>query len=133
MKITLTPEKVVKIKNFISKLFASHLPTIRGVAQAIGYIVSSLPAVKCWRATTVALNRTRPLCLQWEKGDDFGSPMHLSAFAVAKLQWWLTTLPTTFNFIHPPMIDYTISFNASLIGWGAVMNNKSNGVHWQPD
>lgn len=46
MKITLTHEKVDKITSFISGLLVSHLPTIREVAQAIGYIVSSLPAVK---------------------------------------------------------------------------------------
>lgn len=55
MKITLTHEKVDKITSFISGLLVSHLPTIREVAQAIGYIVSSLPAVKYMANATAVL------------------------------------------------------------------------------
>lgn len=129
MKITLTHDKVDKIITFISRLLTSHSPTIREVAQAIGYIVSSLPAVQYGRCHYRTIENDKIVALKKAKGD-FDSPMCLSASAVVELQWWVNNLVTAFNFIQPPVVDCTINSDASLTGWGGVMNNISTGGHW---
>ena len=69
MKITLTPEKVNKITTFISALLASPSPTIREVVQAIGYIVSSLPAVKYGKCHYRAIENDKNICLERGQGE----------------------------------------------------------------
>jgi uncharacterized protein (UPF0297 family) len=46
MKITLTNEKITKITSRITELLEASRSTIRNVAQIIGYLVSSFPAVR---------------------------------------------------------------------------------------
>ena len=78
MKITLTPEKVNKITTFI----------FREVAQAIGYIVSSLPAVKYGKCHYRAIENNKISALK-EANGNFDSTMCLSTSAVAELEWWV--------------------------------------------
>ena len=130
-KIALTPEKVNKITTFISALRVSPSPTIGEVAQAIGYIVSSLPAVKYGKCHYRAIENNKISALKEVKGN-FDSTMCLSTSAVAELEWWVNHLPTSFHFIQAPVIDCAISSGASLTGWGGAMNNISTGGHWQP-
>ena len=131
MEITLTRDKVEKIQNFISGLLVSHSPTIREVAQAIGYIVSSLPAVKYGKCHYRAIEYSKITALKEVKGN-FDTTMSLSPSAVAELEWWVKNLPTAFHFIQAPVIACTISSDASLTGWGGAMNGLSTGGHWQP-
>ena len=130
MKITLTTEKVNKITTFISALLVSPSSTIREVAQAIGYIVSSLPAVEYGKCHYRAIENNKISALKEAKGN-FDSTMCLSTSAVAELEWWVNHLPTSFQFIQAPVIDLdcTISSDASLAGWGGAMNNISTGGH----
>ena len=131
MKITLTPEKVNKITTFISALLVSPSPTIREVAQAIGYIVSSLPAVKYGKCHHRAIENNKISSALKEAKGNFDSTI-ISTSAVAELEWWVNHLPTSFHFIQAPVIDCAISSDASLTGWGGAMNNISTGGHWQP-
>jgi hypothetical protein len=64
---------------------------------------------------------------------DIDSPMCFSASAVTELQWWVHNLPTAFCLIQLPAIDHAICSDASITGWGGVMNNISTGGDWQPN
>ena len=46
MTVTLTDEKILKIKTLILQVLNSEKVTIREVARVIGYCISSLPAVR---------------------------------------------------------------------------------------
>ena len=46
MTVTLTDEKILKIKTLILQVLNSEKVTIREVARVIGYFISSLPAVR---------------------------------------------------------------------------------------
>ena len=98
-------------------ILVPHSPTIGEVAQAIGYIVSSLPAVKYGKCHYCAIEYDKISALQEAKGN-FDRTMFLSPSAVAELEWWVKNLPTAFHFIQAPVIDCTISSDASLTGWG---------------
>ena len=46
MTISLTHDKILNIKNVCTKLIKTKTPTIRSVSEVIGYLVSSLPAIR---------------------------------------------------------------------------------------
>ena len=69
MKITLTTDKIAKITNHISKLLDSSSPTIREVAQVIGYIISSLPAVQYDQCHYSAIEHDKITALKKSKGN----------------------------------------------------------------
>lgn len=89
MKITLTGGKIAKISARITEitLHRSKL-TIREVAQIIGYLVSSFPAVRYGECHYRAIEHDKIIASKTAKGN-FDSHMHLSPRAVQDLNWWL--------------------------------------------
>ena len=57
--------------------------------------------------------------------------MHLP-HGISELNWWLCNLDSSCNTIRCPPVDVTLYSDASLQGWGAVMNKKSTGGMWLP-
>ena len=51
---------------------------------------------------------------------------------ISELNWWLCNLDSSCNTIRCPPVDVTLYSDASLQGWGAVMNKKSTGGMWLP-
>eukprot|EP00794_Sanderia_malayensis_P014575 gene14575-16077_t len=131
MKITLTKEKVEKMVHLISVLIAQPAPTIREVAKVIGYIISSLPAVRCGQCHYRQIENDKISSLKAAQGN-FDRIMHLSDTAIIELRWWVNNIPHAYNFINKSTADITINSDASLLGWGAVMGDTSTGGHWTP-
>ena len=67
--------------------------------------------------------------LKQAKGN-FDAQMYLSFQARIELNWWLGNISTSFDYIEQPKIDAVICSDASLFGWGAVMENISTGGQW---
>ena len=129
MKITLTQDKVTKLINSMSNLLEKNTSSIREVAQVIGYIVSSLPAVRYGQCHYRSIEMDKINALKQAKGN-FDAQMYLSFQARIELNWWLANISTSFNYIEKPKIDAVICSDASLFGWGAVMENISTGGQW---
>jgi uncharacterized protein (UPF0297 family) len=64
MKITLTSEKITKITSRITELLEASRSTIRNVAQIVGYLVSSFPAVRYGECHYRAIERDKILALK---------------------------------------------------------------------
>ena len=88
MKIRLTNEKISKIMLHISKLLHSERNTIRELAQVIGLLVSSFPAIRYGECHYRALEQDKTIALKTAKGN-FDSAMLLSSRSVEELTWWL--------------------------------------------
>ena len=131
VKITLKTDKITKITNCINRLLAMHSPSIRQVAQVIGYLVSSFPAVKYGKCHYRAIENDKIVSLKFAKGN-FDSKMTLSLGAKEQLHWWLQNLPISFNDIETPPVNVIINSDASLSGWGAVQGDSSTGGQWNP-
>ena len=58
--------------------------------------------------------------------------MSASKKGVADMKWWLDNLDDSYNEICYPPVDITLYSDASLMGWGAVMNDTSTGGRWSP-
>jgi hypothetical protein len=132
MKITLTSEKITKITSRITELLEASRFTIRDVAQIIGYLVSSFPVVRYGECHYRAIERDKILALKIARGNFVGH-MQLSNRAIDDLNWWLVNLPDAYNLIETPPVDTSIYSDASLSGWGGVMNDIPTGGHWTAD
>ena len=73
-----------------------------------------------------ALERDKVQAIKSSRGH-FDSCMSLSQNAIEK-QWWIASLPTAYNEINHRTPDIVINTDASLTGWGGVLNKHTCGV-----
>ena len=118
MTISLTPLRALKLVNACSMLLKMEKPTIRTVAQVIGLMVASFPAIPHAQLFYRTLERDKTKALQQQKGD-FEAIMTYSSEAKSDLKWWVQNIPTMSKSVLLCSPDLTIQSDASLIGWGA--------------
>ena len=132
MTVSLTQDKKTKIKTLLSSLLEnSCCVKIREVAKVIGHLISSLPGVKYGALYYRNLEMNKVAALKLTKGN-FEETMCISHNGISELNWWLCNLGSSFNTIRCPPVDDTLYSDASLQGWGAVINKKSTGGMWLP-
>ena len=132
MTVSLTQDKKTKIKTLLSSLLEnSCCVKIREVAKVIGHLISSLPGVKYGALYYKNLEMKKVAALKLTKGN-FEETMCISHNGISELNWWLCNLDSSFNTIRCPPVDVTLYSDASLQGWGAVINKKSTGGMWLP-
>ena len=112
MTISLTPFRVQKLVNACSMLLKMDKPSIRTVAQVIGLMVASFPAIPHAQLFYRVLERDKTNTLQQEKGD-FEGTMTYSSEAKSDL--------------NDPMSLQSSLIEASLLGWGAHFNKHAGG------
>ena len=63
---------------------------------------------------------------------NFDANMRLSKYATTEITWWIKNLDHSFGFLSLPPFQLTIVFDASPLGWGAVLGNMSTNGRWFP-
>ena len=96
-------------------------PTIREVAQVIGLIVSSFPAVQYAQLHYRTLESEKIHALKVNAGN-YESTMTLSQMAKTELTWWIENIDMASRPIMFGNPDITITTDASNLGWGALCN-----------
>ena len=129
MTISLTPLRAQKLVNACSMLLKMEKPTIRTVAQVIGLMVASFPAIPHAQLFYRALERDKTKALQQQKGD-FEAIMTYSSEAKSDLKWWVQNIPTMSKSVLLCSPDLTIQSDASLLGWGAHCNDRHAQGQW---
>jgi len=132
MTVNLTSDKREKIVNLCGALLHNSRVSIRFLAQVIGVLVSSLPAVQFGELFYRYLEADKIAALKKAAGN-FDAIMCISPNAKAELQWWIKNASTTFRPIHIPPHTCFITTDASKFGWGAVFNGRSTGGRWSAD
>ena len=89
-------------------------------------MVSSFPGVMHGPLFYRQLEIDKVMALKASKGD-FDAPMLLSDLSRVDLKWWSTHIHTTSNTVSHGNPDITIYSDASLNGWGGVINEVSTG------
>ena len=114
MTITLTQEKIKKLKDLLKEALASpNRIKIRSVATIIGHMVASLPAVLYGALYYRNLDRDKTNALRVKKGN-FDKRMSISAKGVQEMQWWYDHLDDSFGYIKGAIvIDEVIYSDAS--------------------
>ena len=94
MTIRLLPVKAERVWLACQSLLDKSQMTIREVAQVIGLMVSSFPAVQFGELYYRALERNKILALQESRGN-YDAPMYLSNESRSEIAWWVNieTLP----------------------------------------
>jgi hypothetical protein len=129
MTISLTPLRAQKLVSACSMLLQRENPSIRTVAQVIGLMVASFPAIPHAQLFYRALERDKTKALRQKKGD-FEATMSYSPDAKADLHWWVSNAPTAAKHVLMPSPNLTIQSDASMLGWGAHCNTKHAGGQW---
>ena len=117
MTIQLTNSKKEKLLSLIKAILAPAKVWIREVAQVIGHIVSSLPAVEFGPLYCRKLEKDKTLALSQNKSN-FESFRIISDESKAELKWWLKNVKDSFKYILSRPVDIVLYSNASLICWG---------------
>ena len=103
--------------------------SIREVAQVIGLIVSSFPAVQFGQLYYRNLENNKILALQGSKGN-YDAPVILSNESRSELTWRVNNVGSAFNTIIQRDPDLTLTTDASTRGWGAVHGVQRTGGLW---
>ena len=130
MKVYLTKDKVIKVKQLIELALGNHEKLkIEFVAKVIGHMVSSFPAVQYGPLHYWYIEQDKIKALKFHKGN-FNATMKISNKGKEDLQWWLSHIETSYGNICNLPVDITVCSDASLQGWGAAVNNTSTGDQW---
>ena len=132
MRIILTPDRNYAIMQACCALLAKQNPVIRDVANIIGLMVSSFPGVMYGPLHYNSLEMDKTEALREMKGN-FDKKMSLSTEATVGLQWWIDTLPYSYNEISHGNPHITISSDAALVGWGSTCLGLRTGGNWTPE
>ena len=120
MQVSLTPERAQKLKDACENLLATASPSIRDVAHVLGLMTSSFPGVMYGPLHQKFLEMDKTQALNLHKGN-FDKKINLSQEAEMDLKWWVRALPAAYNLINHGDPQVTMTTDASLIGWGAVL------------
>ncbi|KAK6169841.1 hypothetical protein SNE40_020818 [Patella caerulea] len=129
MVVSLPFEKSKKLICSCQNLLVYTKPKIRMVAQVIGLMVSSLPAISNGEIYYRILEIEKINALKVAEGD-YEQTMCLSKQARQDLLWWCANLEASSRSLVELLPSVTLQTDASLLGWGAVLRDVSTGGRW---
>ena len=133
MTVTLTKEKIEKMKYSCQNLLDMEKFTIRCLAQVIGKIVSCFPAVKFGKLYYRKLEKLKTESLKKNKGN-FDAYTKLNKDAKSELSWWINNVENSFFPLELTKPEIEIRTDASSKGgWGAFCDSESASGRWKSD
>ncbi|KAK2710436.1 hypothetical protein QYM36_011831 [Artemia franciscana] len=119
MRISLPERKIKKVLDLVSKILRQELTTIKNLAETLGVVVSTFPAVELgplyyWKAESL-----KTQALKHAKGD-FAASLTLTSDVISGLHWWLNISNHASKAIEPRSIDKYLCSDASKLGWALV-------------
>ena len=109
-------------------LSKSEMP-IRLVAKLIGHMVFCFHGVEFGELFYRQLQIEKSASLKFKKGN-FYANMSLSEKARSDIQWWISNAHLSKKVINHGGMVFTMSTGASLLGWGASLENTTAGGRW---
>ena len=132
MTVRLTTEKVTAITGLITNLLAKHCFVIQEIAELIGKLVATFPAVPMGKLYYRQLDIDKSRALKMAKGD-YSSSMILSAQARFDLKWWVENLKISHSKIESKNPDFTMKTDASIYGFGGCRDHDTVSGQWTVD
>lgn len=132
MTVSLPPEKKDTIANECRNLQCKQTAKIREVARVLGLIVSSFSAVDLARLHYRDIEKAKIIALKQSAGD-FDEFMNITPLMRKELIWWSSSIHNQERLIRHELPSITITTDASLFGWGAVLRDKSIGGRWSAE
>ena len=130
LSISPTEEKISKSITKIDNLCKQRSLKIRDVASLCGSINDLCKGTEYGLAhvKSLEIQKNKALCSAGEKG--FDAKMSLNRYCFEDLDWWCSNLPHAKKFIRISPPNTTLTTDASLLGWGACINDVSTGGPW---
>ena len=126
MTVSLTNEKINKLRE-IAQLVLSHLSmTIRVVAKLVVHMVSCFPGVEFGEPYYRQTEIEKPTALKLAKGN-FDATMTLSDNAISDIQWWTSYAHLSKKAIDNGRIDVVMTTDASV---GVGCQQRTNLCWW---
>ena len=120
---------MANVTSICTKLLDASQVTIRDVAQALGYTVSSFPGVMFGPPYFRQLERDKTEAFECNNGV-FDAFIIISDKARQELEWWVLHVDSSYNVIshgEPTIVLFT---DASSTRWGCSLNDISTGGNW---
>lgn len=129
MIVSLPPEKVQDVLQFVQKCLACRTMTIRMMAQLLGKLEATGPGNRYAQLFTkrLAIHKNRALA---EAGYDYEKTAELSRSVREDMAWWVQNLDKVWAPIFVSVYEDVIYTDASTRGWGCwwpAMNHKFGG------
>lgn len=132
MIVYLPDDKKDRIIEECSILIKKDFVKIRDVAKVIGIIVSSFSAVEFGKLWYRNLETAKINALRSSAGN-YDSNMYISSIMKEELEWWIKNIRSQVRHISHGNPEISIQTDASLQGWGAVLNKHEIGGRWSED
>ena len=132
MTITLTEEKIDKVKKACSRLKDTRKITIRTLAQVIGKLVSCFPAVQYGRLFYRDLERLKTKALKENKGN-FDKMTELDKKSIKELDWWIDNIESSYSPVKLSQPEIEIKTDASKLGYGSFCDEEKAGGRWNKE
>lgn len=129
MSVRLTDRKIAAYTNLCRTLQSKPSPSVRDVAQLIGKLVSSFPAVEHGKLFYRQLERGKLAALKRNKGS-FDGPCPISPSMHGELDWWKTNLSQASSPITHGSYDIVLQTDSTLNSWGATCNGQVSKGHF---
>ena len=128
MSVTLTEDRANSIKEKCKEILNLHKVTIRELAQLIGKLVSSEPAIRYAPLFYKSLEIEKDKHLKTNAGK-FEAKVCISAESKETINWWIDNINRFPRFINTDNPTLLIKTDSSLAGWGAY--NETTGECYQ--
>ena len=130
MTVELTEDRKRKLRESCLHILEAKRIRIRQLAQVIGQIVASFPGVEFGQLYYRDLEKLKIEALRKTKGD-FDGKICINQESKVELHWWKDNIDTANNKINRKSPEILITSDASLSGWGAVLDQTINaGGRW---
>ena len=133
MEVAISDEKAKVTIELIQEFLEEETVTIRALAKIVGTLVALNPGNCVGSVFWRRLDIEKGTRLAEAKGD-FDSIISISDIARQDLQWWLVNIqnfPTKVEDRYSE--EVSITTDASLSGWGAVLGDTKTGGLWSSD
>ena len=131
MLISLPIPKIQSIQRLIREILPQGQATILKLSQLLGSMISTHPAVLAAPLHYCHLERAKITALR--HSHNYNTVVTISDNMRQDLTWWLQELPRhNGRSMQIMQWDMVIESDASMLGWGANLNNTSTGGPWAP-
>ncbi|KAK2701829.1 hypothetical protein QYM36_019532 [Artemia franciscana] len=111
--------KIEKVLDSVSKVLRQKSTTIQNLAETLGVLVSTFPAVELGPLYYRKAESLKIQALKHAKGD-FAARLTLTSDVISELHWWLNIANHASKAIEPRSIDKYLCSDASKLGWALV-------------
>ena len=129
MTVSLITEMAENFRQKCLLVSSKQLFVIQELAELIGLLIASFPAVKYAQLCYRQLEIEKAQALKRNYGN-LGAETCISNRARDDMLWWANNVASSCKPISPGKPDVHLTTDASRLGWGVILNGQTTGGRW---